>query len=127
MGNVTLKAKAQRIAMIDRQGYIARPVRYSTVKGDDVVAYASQSTNVPEANVRAALMGIREAIAYYVVNGHTVNLGKFGKLRPIAKCQSVVSPDLVNANLVKGFKVKYKPSRQLQELVNNVKLSTIVK
>lgn len=126
MGNVTLRAKAQRIAVIGKQGYVARPKRYSTVKEAEVIAYAAQSSNVPEANVRAALLGFREAIAYFVVNGHKVDLGKFGSLRPIASCKSVVSADLVNASLVRRIEVKYTPSKQLQELVDNVKLSTEV-
>ena len=127
MGTINLTSKSQRIAIKDQNGYIARPDRYSKIKADSVIEYAAQSAGVPAASVRACCLAMRESVAYYVCNGHSVNLGKFGKFRPTIKATSAVSKKLCNSKLVKSIKVLYRPSKALQELVNAVHLTNTVK
>lgn len=127
MGKVHTYSQSQRIAIQDRNAYVTRADHYRKINGDDVVAYAAQSSNVPEATVRGCLMGVQQAIAYFVVNGHSVNLGKFGFLRPRIKAFSCVSKEEVSTKLIKGIRLAYRPSKILQQIVNNIKLSNVVK
>ena len=48
MGQIKVRGKMQRVAVIDDNRVIGRAVRYSTVKGDEVVTYAANSSHVPE-------------------------------------------------------------------------------
>lgn len=127
MGTVNLVSKSQRIAIKDRNGYIARPDRYTKIGSDNVIEYAAQSAGIPASSVRACCLAMREAVAYYVCNGHSVNLGKFGTFRPTLKALSVVSSKLCTAKYIKAIKVLYRPSQALQELVNAVQLTNTVK
>ena len=127
MGKINTYSKSQRVAYLDRNAYLTRADHYTRIKGDDVVAYAAQSANVPEATVRGALMGVQQAIAYFVVNGHSVNLGKFGFLRPRLRAYTCVSRDEVSTKLIKGIRLAFRPSKVLQQIVNNIKLSNVVK
>ena len=127
MGKVHTYSKSRYIAVDGRNGYVARADHYRRIGGEDVISYAAQSSNVPEATVRGALLGIQQAIAYYVVNGHSVNLGKFGFLRPTINAASCVSEQQVSRKLVRKIRLAYRPSKVLQEIVNNIKLSNVVK
>lgn len=124
--SVKVRSKSQRIAILDRVGYIARPQRYSNIKSEDVLKYAAQSSNVPIASIRNTILAMQNAIIYFVVNGHTVNLGRFGKLTPTCTCKAADVAEQCSVDLVKSIKCKYTPSAEMKKIVANVKLSNTV-
>lgn len=123
---VNVRSKSQRIAILDRVGYIARTVRYSNIKSEDVLKYASQSSNVPVASIRSAILAMQNAIIYFVVNGHTVNLGRFGKLTPRCSCKSADTAQQCSVDLVRSMNCKYTPSGEMKKIIENVKLTNTV-
>lgn len=116
----------QRVAIIDDNRVIGRAVRYSTVKGDEVVTYAANSSHVPESTLRAACLAMREAIAYFVLNGHHVNMGKFGILGVRTKQKSAVDAEEVNSRLVKKMTVAFTPSVEIKEALKSLRIETEV-
>lgn len=56
MGQIKVRGKMQRVAVIDDNRVLARNVRYSTVKGNELISYASQSAHIAESNLRAATL-----------------------------------------------------------------------
>lgn len=79
MGIIRLSSKIQKVLTNDRM--VTRNVRYSTIGSDLIIARCSQVANVKPATVRSGILGLKEAVRYFVVNGHHVNLGKLGILR----------------------------------------------
>lgn len=124
MGEINVRKRSQRIAVIDENRYVSRADRYSTIKADDMVAYTAQSAGIPESNVRACAKAVGEAVRYFVLNGHHVNLGKFGYIGMKIKGKSSKSSDGVTANLITKKGLSYLPSKQLKELLAKVKLSS---
>lgn len=59
----------QRVAVMNANRVKARAVRYSTVKSDELVSYASGSSHIPESTLRACTLAMKEAVAYFVLNG----------------------------------------------------------
>ena len=126
MGSIKVKGKMQRVAIINQNKVVAKPVRYSTVKKDELVSYAAGSSHIPESQLLACTLAIKEAIAYFVLNGHHVNLGKFGILGLRGKAGSAMDPEFVSADLVKRITIGYHPSVEIKEMISNLRIETEV-
>jgi len=126
MSKIKVKGKMQRVAVMNSNRVVGRAVRYSTVKGDQLVSYASQSSHIPESTLRACTLAMREAISYFVLNGHHVNLGKFGYLGVHSKQLSAVDYEQVNASLVKRITIGYTPSVEIKQALALLKIETEV-
>lgn len=116
----------QRVAVINENRVLARAVRYSTVKADELVSYASGSAHIPESQLIACTLAIREAISYFVLNGHHVNLGKFGIFGVRSKQKSAFDSEEVNANLVSKMGLSFTPSVELKNLIQSIQIETTV-
>ncbi len=126
MGNIKVRGKMQRIAVIDANRVVGRAVRYSTIKENELVTYASNSAHIPESQLLATTLAIREAIAYFVLNGHSVDLGRFGFLRISSKTKSAYDYEQVKSSLVSKISVKYAPSKEIRQLIAGLKIETEV-
>lgn len=126
MGSIKVRGKMQRIAIINDNRVVGRAVRYSTVKGDEVVTYAANSSHVPESTLRAACLAMREAISYFVLNGHHVNLGKFGILGIRTKQKSANDAEQVSAKLVKKMSIAFTPSTEIKNALASLRIETEV-
>lgn len=122
MPRINLNKKRQRLAIVNAQRYVTRVDRYSTISEKEVVAYASQSAHVPASSITNATMAIRQAIEYFVINGHHVNLGKFGFLGIGVKAKSAYTKQDVSADLVEKVGLRYRPSTEVTELLGSVEL-----
>ncbi len=126
MGQIKVKGKMQRVAVIDDNRVVARAVRYSTVKGDQLVSYASQSSHIPEATLLACTLAVREAISYFVLNGHHVDLGKFGTFGIRTQQKAVTDAEEVSAELVKRITIGFTPSAEIKKAIAAIHIETEV-
>ena len=126
MGNIKVKGKMQRVAIINDNRVLARAVRYSTVKQNELVSYASNSSHIPESQLTACTLAIREAIAYFVMNGHHVDLGKFGILGARTLQKAATDAEEVNAKLVHRVSISYRPSVEIKQAISAIRIDTEV-
>ncbi|MBO6029911.1 MAG: hypothetical protein J6T44_05335 [Prevotella sp.] len=126
MGQIKVKGKMQRLAVINDNRVVGRAVRYSTVKADELVSYAAGSSHIPEATLRAATLAMKEAISYFVLNGHHVNLGKFGILGIRSKQKSATDAEQVKADLVKRVTIGFTPSVEIKQAIASMRIQTEV-
>lgn len=126
MGAIKVRGKQQRVAIINQNKVLAKAVRYSTVKSKELTTYAAGSSHIPESQLTACTLAIKEAIAYFVLNGHHVDLGKFGILGLRSKASSAMDPQFVSADLVKRITIGYQPSVDIKELISNIRITTEV-
>ena len=126
MSKIKVKGKMQRVAVMNSNRVVGRAVRYSTVKGDQLVSYASQSSHIPESTLRACTLAMREAISYFVLNGHHVDLDKFGILSVRSKQKAVDDAEQVNADLVTHLTVGFTPSKEIKEAIAAIRFETEV-
>ena len=118
MGIIRLSSKIQKVLTNDRM--VTRNVRYSTIGSDLIIARCAQVANVKPATVRSGILGLKEAVRYFVVNGHHVNLGKLGILRLKINAKSVAQTDQISADLVKRITIGYQPSVEVKEILSNI-------
>lgn len=126
MGVIKVKGKMQRVAIMDANRVVARPVRYSTVKGEELVSYAAQSSHVPESTLTACTLAMREAIAYFVLNGHHVDLGKFGILGVRSRQRSAEDAEEISSRLVRSMTIGFTPSKEIKEAIAQIRITTEV-
>lgn len=126
MGQIKVRGKMQHVGVINENRVLGRAVRYSTIKGEELVTYAANSSHIPESTLRACTLAMREAIAYFVLNGHHVNLSKFGILGFRSKQKSAADAEQVSAKLVKRMTVAFTPSKEIKEAIASLKIETEV-
>ena len=124
MGQIKVRGKMQRVAVINDNRVVARAVRYSTVKSDELTSYAAQSSHIPESTLRACTLAMREAISYFVLNGHHVNLGKFGILGIRSTQKSATDAEEVSARLVKRVSIGFTPSVEIKNAIAQMRIET---
>ena len=116
----------QRIAVINENRVVAKAVRYSTVKQDELTSYAAQSSHIPESTLRACTLAMREAISYFVLNGHHVNLGKFGTFGIRTQQKAVTDAEEVKAGLVTRVTIGFTPSAEIKKAIAAIRIETEV-
>ena len=126
MGQIKVKGKMQRLAVINDNRVVGRVVRYSTVKGNELVSYAAQSSHIPESTLLACTLAVREAISYFVLNGHHVNLGKFGTFGIRTHQKAVTDAEEVSAELVKRITIGFTPSAEIKKAIAAIHIETEV-
>ena len=126
MGHIKVKGTMQRVAMFDDERVIGHVVRYSVIKEDELVSYAAQSSHIPESTLLASTLAIREAITYFVLNGHHVDLGKFGIFGIRSKQKTVTDAEQVDPDLVKHLTVGFKPSAEIKQAISSISIEVEV-
>ena len=126
MGKIKVRGKMQRVAVVNDNRVVAYAVRYSTVKGDELISYAARSSHIPESTLLACTLAVREAISYFVLNGHHVDLGKFGILGIRSSQKSATDAEEVNASLVKRMTIGFKPSVEIKNAIAQMHIETEV-
>jgi len=120
MGQIKVKGTMQRVAMFDEDRVIGHVVHYSTVKENEIVSYAAGTAHIPESNLLGCTLAIREAISYFVLNGHHVDLGRFGIFGIRSKQKAVTDAEQVDPSLVKHLTVGFKPSVALKQAIASI-------
>ena len=126
MGQIKVKGTMQRVAIFDEDRIIGHVMHYSTLGEDEIVSYAAQTAHIPESTLLASTLAIREAIAFFVLNGHHVDLGKFGIFGIRSKQKAATDAEQVNANLVTRLSIGFTPSKELKEAIAALHFETEV-
>ncbi|MBP5649946.1 MAG: hypothetical protein J6X01_02575 [Bacteroidales bacterium] len=126
MGQIKVKGTMQRVAMFDENRVIGHVMRYSPMKENDLVSYIAQSSQIPESKIIACTLAIREAITFFVLNGHHVDLGKFGIFGIRSKQKAVTDAEQVNPNLVKHLTIGFKPSAEIKRAIESLRIEVEV-
>lgn len=103
------------------------PCRGGVIKNQDLVAYASKAAHIPESALAMATEALFDAISYYCLNGHSVqvpSLGTFG-LQLNSKC--VADEEGATAETITKKYIRFWPKKEVREQCNlkniNLKVS----
>ena len=121
MGNIVLQTTSRNVNGEER--LTTNRVNYSTIGSDLICARIAQTANIKVTTVKSALLGIKEAVRYFVLNGHSVNLGPFGIIGVAISADTVAKASQVNRNLIRGINYSYRPSTEIKSHLANIKFS----
>ena len=121
MGNIVLQTQSRNVNGEER--LTTSRVNYSTIGSDLICARVAQTANIKVTTVKSALLGIKEAVRYFVLNGHSVNLGPLGIIGVSVSADTVAKASQVHRNLIRGINYSYRPSTEIKGHLANIKFS----
>lgn len=121
MGKIVLKTQNRVVAGQER--ITTSKVNYSTIGSDLICARVAQTANIKVTTVKSALLGIKEAVRYFVCNGHSVNLGPMGILSLSIQADSVAQAQQVRYANVSKLSLVYRPSTQIKAHLAEISFS----
>ena len=104
------------------EGYKVQFVNQPIIMEDNLVEYISNSAHIPRSMVRACTMAIADAITFYVINGHKVSFGKFGKFHLKVENTCVDTPEECLADTVKRTTLCFTPSTDVKKVLDKASL-----
>ena len=119
-----VNAAFQRVAILDKEGYVSRAVTYSKIDGDEVLELAAQNSGINQAQLSAAMYAIRQSFINFLMNGHSVELPGVGIFRVGVNAKMVDEASMVSVDQIYRRKIHYLPSIDLKNRLTRISFST---
>ena len=119
-----VNAAFQRVAILDKEGYVSRAVTYSKIDGDEVLELAAQNSGINQAQLSAAMYAIRQSFINFLMNGHSVELPGVGIFRVGVNAKMVDEVSKVSVDQIYRRKIHYLPSIDLKNRLTRISFST---
>lgn len=119
-----IKMRRTVMSLTYREGkptvYKLRQLVFPGIKHEQLVKYISNSAQIPESTVEAAIAGIIEGIIYFVVNGHRVVFPKFGGFYMGVKSKVARSAEECTIkDTLTACRLLFAPVSELRELITD--------
>ena len=119
-----VNAAFQRVAILNKEGYVSRAVTYSKIDGKDVLEYAAQNSGINQAQLSAAMYAIRQSFVNFLLNGHSVELPGVGIFRVGVNAKMVDEATKVSVDQIYRRKIHFLPSTVLKDRLTRISFST---
>ena len=96
-------------------------MQVETIVGFEKIAeMIEKKSSMSRGDILGVLAELETTILWMLENGHPVSLGLLGTFYPAIEVQMVDSPQEVTRNLIKRFKIIFKPSKFFKERFRKV-------
>ena len=119
-----VNAAFQRVAILNKEGYVSRAVTYSKIDGEDVLEYAAHNSGINQAQLSAAMYAIRQSFVNFLLNGHSVELPGVGIFRVGVNAKMVDEATKVSVDQIYRRKIHFLPSTVLKDRLTRISFST---
>ena len=119
-----VNAAFQRVAILNKEGYVSRAVTYSKIDGEDVFDYSAQNSGINQAQLSAAMYAIRQSFVNFLLNGHNVELPGVGIFRVGVNAKMVDEATKVSVDQIYRRKIHFLPSTVLKDRLTRISFST---
>ena len=128
-GKVKVDYSGRHIGFDNDEKLVGQPVRYSTIDYPDVIAYAAKAAGVPESTIAMANEALFDAMDYFVLNGHSVQIPNLGTFFISVRVKSTATEAEFTANFAKnlrGVHIRFRPDPELKAMVAKTSIETSV-
>ena len=128
-GQVKIGFKVRRIGYNDTEKLVGQAHRYTTIGYDAVVAYAAKAAAVPESSIDMSMEALFDAMDYFVLNGHSVQIPNLGTFSIGVRAKSTGSEAEFTADFSKNLrsiKIRFLPDPELKAMIANTAITTDV-
>ena len=125
MARIVVKAQQQAIHTNNRgveQAHVLRPIRYSTMKSDDIVEYCSSISMVPKAYIQASVVALSQCIEFFMLNGHSVEFPGLGIFSLTSNGISESDVNKAGVEQLNKLRIRFLPCTSLKDKVEAVEL-----
>lgn len=124
MAKIKVNAALQRIAFLEKEGYVSRAVVYSKISGSEVLEFASMNSGINQGQLAAAMHAIVQEFRNHLLTGHSVELPGVGIFRVGVNSKMVETAEDVCVGNITRRKVHFLPSTNIKALLNRVSFTT---
>ena len=129
-GQINIGYSARKVGyMSGAEKLVGQAERYSTIEYAAIVAYAAKAAAVPESSVQMAMEAIFDAVNYFVLNGHSVqipNLGTFSLGISAKSTQTEAEFTAKFAENLRRISIRFLPDPELKQMINSTAITTTV-
>lgn len=121
-GQIKVVKKLQKMAAQEKNLYMIRAIRYSTISGDELVDAASRNSQVNKGVLRSATNAVLNEFHNFLMNGHSVELPGIGYFRFSfnAKAPKTLAELKENGVQITRKRVLYRPNVTLMTKLNAI-------
>ncbi len=128
-GQVNIDYSGRVIGLSNDEKLVGQPVRYSTIDYPEVIAYAAKAAGVPESTIAMANEALFDAMDYFVLNGHSVQIPNLGTFYISVRVKSTATEAEFTANFAKnlrGVYIRFRPDPELKAMIAKTAIQTSV-
>lgn len=128
-GQINVGYKPRRIAYNNSEKLVGSAERYSTIGYDAIVAYAAKAAAVPDSSIEMAMEALFDAMNYFVLNGHSVQIPNLGTFSLSVRAKSASDAADFSANFsskLKNIAINFLPDTTLKQMIANTAILTSV-
>ena len=91
---------------------------YSTVGDEKIIRYASETSNIPKAVLRASWEALGQAITSWVLEGHIVEVPGLGNIRAEVRAKAQSKAEDVTESDILRRKLLLTPTKEIKDVLN---------
>lgn len=106
------------------EGYVARPVRYSTIDVNDLADHIAADSRIERSKIAVITDSLIKQITEMVLNGHAISVPHLGTFSPKIKSKLAPTENLIDATSFVA-KVNFRPSVELKRDLQSTRIEKI--
>lgn len=98
--------------------YVMKVDHYSTLGAEKIIRYASETSNIPKAVLRASWEALGQAITSWVLEGHIVEVPGLGNIRAEIRAKAQSDASDVSADDIFRRHLLLTPTKEIKDALN---------
>ena len=126
-GQININYAPRNIAILNKEALVGQADRYSTIEYKAIVAYAAKAAAVPESSIEMAMEAIFDAMNYFVLNGHSVQIPNLGTFSIGVRAKSATSEQSFQSDFAENLrivKINFLPDPELKQMLASTSSKT---
>ena len=124
MSTVKVASSKQKVAVLNKEGYVSRVKTYSTLTGDEFIELAALNSGINESQLSAAMAAIKQQFQNFLVRGYAVTIPGVGIFRLGVNAKMVDKEEDVSAKQIYRRKIIFCANTKLKSILDQISFST---
>ena len=126
-GQINIKYTPRNIAFLNKEALVGLADRYSTIEYSAIIAYAAKAAAVPDSSIEMAMEAIFDAMNYFVLNGHSVQIPNLGTFSIGVRAKSALTEQAFQNDFsqnLRNVKINFLPDPELKQMLASTSIIT---
>lgn len=126
-GQININYAPRNIAILNKEALVGQADRYSTIEYKSIIAYAAKAAAVPESSIEMAMEAIFDAVNYFVLNGHSVQIPNLGTFSIGVRAKGAMTTQDFTANFnqnLRNVHINFLPDPELKQMLASTAINT---
>lgn len=122
--SITLRKKQERLNFRETKPVVwhVRQLTYPKITEDALIEYIANSASIPKSTVKACVLAIAEAIAYFTVNGHRVAFKSFGAFYLKVRVKTSQTLEDCTTDTIRNMTLGFMSNTQIRDMAKKTNI-----